>query len=111
MWASSAGPYSLYAVGTWMPCLAITFIRPPSKPVIATDVGGTREVIEDGVTGILIPPGDVPALTAAIRKVLNDPALAAAMGKAGRERVVNHFAAHAIAAKTEEVYRRVLETT
>ena len=79
-----------------------------SKPVVATDVGGTREVVEDGVTGIVIPPGNVPALTQAIRSLLNDPARAAAMGKAGRERVVTQFAAHAIAAKTEELYRRVL---
>jgi glycosyltransferase involved in cell wall biosynthesis len=79
-----------------------------SKPVIATDVGGTREVVADGMTGILIPPGEVAALVCAINSLLTDSSRAEAMGKAGRERVVTNFAANAIAERTEELYRSIL---
>lgn len=79
-----------------------------SKPVVATDVGGTREVVEDGVTGIIVPTGDVAALADAILKLLRNPQRAAEMGSAGRVRVLNHFAAHAIAGKTEALYRKLL---
>ena len=60
-------------------------------PVVATDVGGIPEMVEDGVTGLLAPPDDVPALEAAIRRLTDDPARARAMGVSGRERARAHF--------------------
>ena len=60
-------------------------------PVVATDVGGIPEMVEDGVTGLLAPPDDVPALEAAIRRLTDDPARARAMGASGRERARAHF--------------------
>ncbi len=60
-------------------------------PVVATDTGGARESIVDGVTGLLVPPQDPEALTAAILRLLQDPARRTAMGRAGRERVQRLF--------------------
>ena len=57
------------------------------KPVIATAVGGTPELVVDGETGILVPPGDVDALAAALRSLLDDPDLAQRMGEAGYRRL------------------------
>jgi starch synthase len=90
--------------------------------VVATATGGIPEVVVDGVTGLLVPllqapdgtgtPLDpdrfVADLAAALDTVLADPARAAAMGKAGRQRAVDHFSWDAIAQRTLEVYRGVL---
>ncbi len=67
-------------------------------PVVATEVSGTRAVMVDGETGLLVPPGDVPALARAITALLCDPARAAAMGAAGRRRVETYFSARKQAA-------------
>lgn len=61
------------------------------KPVVGSDVTGTRELIVHEETGILYHYGDVPALTAALRRLLSDAALRQAMGAAGRQRVVENF--------------------
>ena len=60
-------------------------------PVIATDVGGNSQLVVDGVTGLLVPYADLPALADAIRRLVNDPALAVAMGARGRQRVAEKF--------------------
>ena len=61
------------------------------KPVVGTHIGGTPEQIEDGATGILVPPDDPAAMAAALDRLLGDPALRAAMGRAGRERFEKRF--------------------
>ncbi|WP_435011538.1 glycosyltransferase [Tundrisphaera lichenicola] len=61
------------------------------KPVVATAAPGTTEVVEDGVTGILVPLRDPPALAQAIRSVIADPGRARAFGEAGRSRVEAEF--------------------
>jgi starch synthase len=79
--------------------------------VVASDVGGIPEVVVDGETGYLAhyDPGSVPEFEAALADGLNalvrDPARAAAMGTAGRQRAVEHFAWDAIARETREIYR------
>lgn len=60
-------------------------------PVVATDIPGTRDAVENGKTGILVPPYDAEALAEAIRRYLDDPELRRAHGKAGRQRVLQHF--------------------
>jgi glycosyltransferase involved in cell wall biosynthesis len=61
------------------------------KPVVATRVGGIPEVVEDGVNGYLVEPGDVDSLAARVASLIADPALRARMGKAGRTRVERDF--------------------
>ena len=62
-----------------------------ARPVVATHVRGCREVVVDGETGILVPPGDVPALADAIVRLLGDKELAGRMGRAGRKRAEQRF--------------------
>jgi glycosyltransferase involved in cell wall biosynthesis len=56
------------------------------KPVVSTDVGGVRDAVVDGETGILVPPGDVARLAAALLRLAADPELASRLGAAGRRR-------------------------
>jgi glycosyltransferase involved in cell wall biosynthesis len=60
-------------------------------PVVATSVGGVPEVVEDGLSGFLVPPGDAVALALRIAKVLSDESLRRAMGLRGRQRVQEQF--------------------
>jgi glycosyltransferase involved in cell wall biosynthesis len=60
-------------------------------PVVATRVGAVAEMVDHGISGLLVPPGDAAALTAAVRQLAGDPALRAAMGRAGRARACRHF--------------------
>jgi len=78
-------------------------------PVIATDVGGTREVVEDGKTGILVKPGDIEGLTQAALSLLADTARSQEMGAAGKIKVLSEFTAAAIAERTEHLYFQLLE--
>jgi len=60
-------------------------------PIVAFDVGAVREYLEDGRTGLLVPPGDTSALAKAIDRLLTDPVLAAGLGSRGRELVSARF--------------------
>jgi glycosyltransferase involved in cell wall biosynthesis len=62
-----------------------------SRPVVASNVGGIPEMIEDGVTGLLVPPQDPPALAAAIVRLLRDHPLADILGRAGHDVVHDRF--------------------
>jgi alpha-maltose-1-phosphate synthase len=73
--------------------------------VVASSVGGIVEVVEDGVTGLLVPPARPDDLAAAIRKLLDDRALARQMGLAGRRRVEEKFSWASVAGRTVEIYR------
>jgi glycosyltransferase involved in cell wall biosynthesis len=75
-----------------------------AKPVVATRVGGSSEVVEDGRTGLLVPPEDPAALAQALRRLLNDPVEAAAMGRRGRERVVREFSLGQSVGALQELY-------
>jgi alpha-maltose-1-phosphate synthase len=77
--------------------------------VVASAVGGILEVVEDGRTGLLVPPGRPDALADALNQMLADPDLARTMGQAGRRRVEAHFAWAAIAERTEQVYRDAID--
>ena len=79
-----------------------------SKPIVASRVGSIPEVVEDGRTGLLIPPGDENQLAAALLRLLRDKDLAAAMGRAGKERLEKHFTRRAMAESTERIYDRLL---
>ncbi len=78
-----------------------------ARPVIASDVGGLPEVVEDGHTGILVPVDDVPALAAAIERLLVDPVSASRMGSVGRKRALERFSARRHADDWDALYRRI----
>ena len=74
-------------------------------PVVACKVGGNPEVVQDGESGFLVPPGDPSALAGAILKLYQDSQLAAKLGQAGRRRVEQHFCIHQMIASYENLYR------
>jgi glycosyltransferase involved in cell wall biosynthesis len=73
-------------------------------PVVATAVSGTREVVVDGVTGILVPPGDEESLTAALDRLVTDRAAAGQMGSEGRRRVAAEFSGSRLAQRHAALY-------
>jgi len=77
-------------------------------PVIASDVGGNPELVSDGRTGLLAPPGDPVAWADGVRRLLGDPALAERLGRAGRTLVRQGFTLERTAQRTEVVYREAL---
>jgi glycosyltransferase involved in cell wall biosynthesis len=77
-------------------------------PVVATRVGGAPEVVEDGVTGLLVPPGDAPALARSVLRLLADPALGWRMGAAARDLVHTRFSLEAMVEQTTAVYDALL---
>jgi len=70
-----------------------------ARPVIATQVAGVSELVENGVTGFVVPPGDATTLAARIGQLAGDPALRARMGNAGRTKVRENFDARIEAAR------------
>ncbi len=80
-----------------------------AKPVIGCGVGGVPEVVEDGVTGLLVPPADVSRLADALCVLLADPAQRTEMGRRGRLRVQEQFSQERMAANTIDAYVSVIE--
>jgi phosphatidyl-myo-inositol alpha-mannosyltransferase len=76
-------------------------------PVVTTAIPGYVEVVDDGVEGLLVPPGDVDALAGALRRLLEDPEAAKALGEAGRARA-RRYGWGVVGPEIEDVYREVL---
>lgn len=79
-----------------------------AKPVVGTASGGTPEIVENGVTGILVPPADPAAMASALEILLQDRERACRMGAAGRDRAVGRFSIEAHAERTMALYDDVL---
>jgi glycosyltransferase involved in cell wall biosynthesis len=77
------------------------------KAVVATDAGGPREIVTPGVDGLLVPPGSVDELAAAIGRLVSDPPLRASLGQHGRRSVERRFRPDVIAERVAEVYSDV----
>lgn len=77
-------------------------------PAVATDVGGNAEAIEDGASGLIVPPESVAALTEAILHLLRSPEAAEAMGRAGQEVVARRFTTEAMMGNVTSVYTKLL---
>jgi glycosyltransferase involved in cell wall biosynthesis len=73
------------------------------KPVVSTDLGPIAEVVEDARTGLLVPPGDVDALAAAIMELKEDPDLSSRIGREARKEVIDKYSWTSLAATLEEI--------
>ena len=80
-----------------------------ATPVVASSVGGILEVVEDGLTGLLVPPRRPDRLAQALTALLTDRGRAQAMGNAGRARVEERFSWASVAARTETLYAEAIE--
>ena len=76
--------------------------------VVGSRTGGIPEVVADGQTGLLVPPGEPEPLAVALNALVSDPDRAAAMGQAGRKRAVAEFGWTAIAAQTAALYAELV---
>jgi glycosyltransferase involved in cell wall biosynthesis len=79
------------------------------KPVVASDSGGPREIVERGVTGLLVPPEDAEGLARAILMLLGDPGRGVRMGQAGAARFRSLFSAERMVRQLECVYEQMLD--
>lgn len=77
-------------------------------PVVASAVGGVPEIIEDGTTGLLVPPGDARALAQAVRVVLTDPQAASRRTRAGRVLVAQKFSRASVTDRLATLYRELI---
>jgi glycosyltransferase involved in cell wall biosynthesis len=77
-------------------------------PIVATDIRGCRQVVDDGVTGLLVPPHDTDALTAALTELVRDQPRSAAMGVAARMKAEAEFDDREVVRRTLDVYRRLV---
>lgn len=89
--------------------LALVEAMAQRRAVVAVDAGGPREIVVEGETGWLVPPGDAVAMARALGAVLDDPQRARAMGEAGFARFQSEFTSARMAQQTLAVYRRALE--
>jgi glycosyltransferase involved in cell wall biosynthesis len=78
-------------------------------PAVSTDVGGVRDVVEDGRTGFLVPPGDVSAVASRLAELAADPLLRRELGEAGRRRVRDRYSVPRLVDDVDCLYRSLLE--
>jgi glycosyltransferase involved in cell wall biosynthesis len=78
-------------------------------PVVATNIGGLPETVEDGVTGFIVPHDDLPAMTRKVKKLLDDQSLARLMGSAGRSRAQSEYDYSLYVKKLNSMYRKILK--
>jgi len=80
------------------------------RPVVATGVGGLRDLVVDGETGIVVPPRDPVALRSALERLLGDPELRHGLGAAGRERAGAEFSWERVTDETLAAYAEAVGT-
>jgi glycosyltransferase involved in cell wall biosynthesis len=80
------------------------------RPVVATRVGGVEDVVEDGVTGYLVRPGDTHAAAERLALLAADPELRRRMGETGRAQVLERYAVDRLVDDVDRLYRSLLET-
>ena len=88
-------------------CLTILEAMCFCCPSVATQVGGIPEVVENDISGLMVPFGDADALARGVERLIKDPAKRAALGRAGQKRALEQFSAGVIVTKYEELYREL----
>ena len=79
------------------------------KPVISSDIGGARSIIDDGVTGIIVTPGRPDELAGALKRLIDDPAAARAMGQEGRRQVSARYSPTRLVEQTLAAYATAMD--
>ena len=79
-----------------------------AKPVVALDIGGSKEIVVDGSTGFLTAPGDTAGLSERLVRLLVDPDLRRSMGEAGHRRVMEEYSGERLAHNVAAVYDHLL---
>jgi N-acetyl-alpha-D-glucosaminyl L-malate synthase BshA len=105
-----AADLALYTSENESFCLSILEAMCFACPSVATRVGGIPEVVEDNLSGILVPFGDSDALARSVERLIQDAALRAILGRAAQSRARKMFSANAIVPRYEALYRRVCGT-
>lgn len=77
-------------------------------PVVTTPVGSITEAVSDGRTGLIVPPAQPPQLAAALRRLIDDPALAARLGAAAREEALGRFGLDGMLDRMEQVFQHAI---
>ena len=106
-WINAADIFALASYNEGLPNV-VREAMACARPVVATDAGGTAEAVQDGLSGILVPPGHVAPLAAAIERLILSDTLRKEMGAAGRRIVLTKFDWEASATKIRRVYEDVL---
>jgi glycosyltransferase involved in cell wall biosynthesis len=88
--------------------LALLEAMASGLPVVSTRVMGATEAVQEGVTGFLVPIGDIDALANAICKLIEEPALRLEFGKMARQRVMNEFTQSQMVDRIQDLYESVL---
>jgi glycosyltransferase involved in cell wall biosynthesis len=79
------------------------------KPVVASNVGGIADLVQNDINGLLVPPGDEKALAASIKQLINNPEQAKLMGQRGKE-LCNQFSVEAMVEKIDALYMELSQT-
>jgi glycosyltransferase involved in cell wall biosynthesis len=103
------GAFDIFVLPSLREALPIAVIEAMAVrlPVVAARIGGIPEVVEDGGTGCLVPPGDVAALAAVLERLVGDPALVARLGAAGQARVQAQFTVEQMVRRVEHLYEEL----
>lgn len=104
-WLATMDVFAMPSLSEGLP-LSLLEAMSSGVPVVVTDVGGMPEVVQDGETGFVVPPGNVGALADRISFLLGDPARAARMGVAARELVADRFQLDRMVAQYRDLYSR-----
>jgi len=101
----------IFSLASWWEALPIAILEAMAAglPVVASDVDGVREMVVDGETGILVPPGEPERLAAALARLTEDAAARDMMGRAGRRHVMAHFGPERFLRAHRDLYDRELE--
>jgi glycosyltransferase involved in cell wall biosynthesis len=102
-WLAAFDVFALTSVSEGM-SLALIEAAAEARPIVTTDVGGSAEVVEDGLSGFVVPPGDQETFLARVEQLLDHPEMSAAMGRAGRERALRDFDIDATCAAYSALY-------
>ena len=108
--SANLGRFDYYvhpAIAEGMP-YAVVEAMAAGLPVVATDVGGTSELIERGVSGIVIPPADPEVLASSVLQLLDNPEYARGLGAAAPERIRRHFPEKTMAEAEDRLIRQTL---